>query len=468
MEELKSLYDLYSKSDEIHRDTEMNNEGERKEFLLKDVFVLTKQIKYDEIGIGTGIIGKFNEKGKFELFSLEYPVSLFKNIEPIYEVLIDEKKEFLESQSDKVHNIKKYEVVVAITSVFNENNKNTQQVKSIIRIESIKEENGDKKEPTKEAIEVLKKQPYLVGLIGVDKINIPVIADSEIILQGLQKQCHLPLEPIGDDLNKTISRKIDIYSLGKNKIEPMYIPETLGKEKVYFAYNNIPRNALNIFNSDKLMINGYTFKNDSKIIIILIKNIHEFLKSKIVTQKRGTYITGYLLQNYAKEIEELIKSSPITIDDFKKYTGYSITDMDKMLSIYEYSLLIGIEAIDYRIIKILFDTLKYNIPDDMTDIVYSVSLAFSAFKMANKDDETEDIIELKKKIKNFLNNNLTDLNSDYQIGKTNMINEIKNRLLISDNLASKIINDLDSAGYININEETETITFEKEIVDLFN
>lgn len=467
MEEIDSFFALYSKADDIINKARMSNEPQESSFFLKNVYVITKQSLYDlPKDLGTTIIGKFDKNGKFEMFKTKYRFVLFDNIEAIYEIYNESGKTFPELPSDKLHLVNKYSIEIKISASIDDNEKE-QISNEIVKIEKEEEEEIP---PSEETINALKKMPYLVGLLGIKQINVPVIVDSEIVLQGLQKECLLGLEPIADSLQETLSRKIDVISLGEGQKLSIYIPEMLGKNKVYFAYNNIPKNAINMLNSNRLVINNYIFKNDSKIILLLVKNVNEYLQAKSISQKKGTYVTDFLITHEKDVLRQFIKSNPISPEDFVKYTGYSITDIDKMLTVYSYSIKAGIQAIDYRAMRILFDIFPETALDDFRNIVYAISTVFSAYALINGNNIPEDFNELKSKIKDFVSENIKvdNIDENKKIYKNELREKLKSIFEITDYLATLIIEQLDKSGYINIHEDGKTISFEKQMKALFN
>ena len=462
MEEVDSFFALYSKADDIVNKARMSGEAQESTFLVKGVYVITKQALYDlPKDFGGTILGKFDNNGKFEMFKAKYRFSLFDKIEAIYELFKEKGINYTEPPSDKIHNVFKYDVEISISAKIV--NEKEEVATEVVKIE--KEIEEEKQIPL-EAIEVIRKMPYLIGLLGIKKINIPVIVDSEIVLQSLQKDANLQLEPIADTLQDTLARKIGVISIGTEKMQPIYVPEMLGKDKIYFAYNNIPKNIINMLNSDRLIINNYTFKNDSKIIILFVKNIDEYLKSKTVSQKNGTYITDFLIAKEKNNLSILINSPPISATDFVKYTGYSLTDLDKMLSIYSYFVKAGIQAIDYRVIKILFDIFPESAIEETENIIYSASLVFCSYLMINGKSLPENFNELEEKIKAFVKENI-NIVEDKQLYKNDLRENLKSVFEISDYLASRIIETLDKSGYINIHEDGKTTTFEKQMLALF-
>lgn len=464
MEEINSFFELYSKLDDVINKAIMSDEPQKSTFLLKDVYVMTKQSLYNITERnGMTLLGKFDEKGKFELFKTYYNFELFKDIEPIYEMFKGRGKEYAESPSDKIHEVKKYEVEISITVKIAEDGK--QEIAS--GIEKITEEPEVYEPPSTETISILKKMPYLVGLLGIKGINIPVIVDSEIVLQGLERDCGLNLEPIADTLQETLSRKLGIITMGDKEMQPIFIPEMIGKDKVYFAYNNLPKNIINILNSNRLIIDDYSFKNDSKIVLMLISNIDEYLNSRFVSQKKGTYINDFLISHEKDTLKKLITSNSISAQDFTKYTGYSITDIDKMLTIYSLIMKTGIQAVNYKVMRILFDIFPEIFSDDTKNIIYVVSIVYSAFLLYGGFKTTEDFHELEKQIKEFVDNNINKSPEGKTIYKNELREELKSVFEITDYLATTIIEQLDKTGYINIHEDGKTVTFEKQLRALF-
>jgi hypothetical protein len=463
MEEIDSFSALYSKADDIINKARMSGEPQESSFLIKNVYVVTKQAMYDlPKDHGTTILGKFDKNGKFEMFKTSYVFSLFNDIEAIYELIKGRGISYTELPSDKVHTIFKYTVEINIfASAVDEKAQVGTEISKIYKEE---EENV---QPSEETISALKKMPYLAGILGIKQINIPVIVDSEIVLQSMQKDCGLEVEPIADALQETLARKIGVISIGNEEIQPIYIPEMLGRDKVYFAYNNIPKNVINMLNSDKLVINNYVFKNDSKIIVLFIKNINEYLKTNTVSQKKGTYITDFLVMHEKEILHTLITSPPISASDFTKYTGYSITDIDKMLSLYSYSIKAGIQAIDYRAMKILFDVFPETVLDDSKNIIYAVFSVFCSYLLINGQPVSDDFDDLLDKMRKFVSENITTVSDNKTIYKNELREKLKSVFEITDYLASAIIEQLDKTGYINIHEDGKTVSFEKQMKALF-
>ncbi|MEM3860625.1 MAG: hypothetical protein QW478_14730 [Candidatus Micrarchaeaceae archaeon] len=449
---LQDITELYDKVGKLIETSKLDNENKEEEYELSEVYFVAipslYNISSDE---NKCIIGKYNRYGKFEMLETYFLMKDRKNIIPIHELITNKSGEHLESPSDKIHDIVKYNITLKV-SVEIKNNE-TKISSQITNVSSIPEANNIDEQKLKE---IIQKYPFLIGFLGIKGVNIPIIVDSDIVLKELKEKCGLVTEPIGDNFIDTISRKISVYEFGKEKYPIIYIPETLGKEKAFFEYSNIPRN-MSIFNSQRIVINGYSFINKTKMIVIIIKPISYFIS--LQNSLAASFINSSFINNYKEEIKFLIESSPIDANLFEKYSNYTLSDLNSMLQMYSLALSIGIESADSNFLMLIHNLDKYtNEKEDLENNIIAFTVMLASYYSYNELQGYEDITKLKQNMLSFLKR------TDIEINKVKTT--MKNRFNIIESKTNKMIEDLDQKGFINISNEKDKIIFEQQTLDL--
>lgn len=451
---LQDITELYDKVEKLIEASKLDNENKEEEYELSEVYFIAVPSLYNiSSDENKCLIGKYNRYGKFEILETYFSMKDRKNITPIHELIINKSSEYLEAPSDKVHDIVKYNITLKVSVEIK--NGEAKITSKIVNINSMPETNNIDEAKIKE---ILQKYPFLIGFLGIKGVNIPIIVDSDIVLKELKEKCGLVTEPIGDNFIDTISRKISVYEFGKEKYPTLYIPETLGKEKAFFEYSNIPKN-MSIFNSQRIVINGYSFINKTKMIVIIIKSLSYFFNTQ--NNLAASFINSSFINNYKEEIKFLIKSPPIDASLFEKYSNYTLSDLNSMLKMYSLALAIGIESADSNFLMLIHNIDKYiNTKEDLEYNIMAFAVMLASYYSYNELQGYENIVKLKQNLSSFLKR------TDIEINKVKTT--MKNRFNIIESKTNKIIEELDKKGFINISNERDKILFEQQTIDLLN
>jgi hypothetical protein len=446
---IDSFYELYSHIMGSKEQSNLEFTDTSQDYEINNVYFITKTRLINPASKGQikSIIGKLNETG-LELLEINIPKELENQIEPLHELYSGKTTHSLVSAGNRgVIPIKKYNIEITV-SLFSDVKKHP-----IIELKKL-EEISEEKNNEKLIYDILKNKPYLAGFIGIYGITIPLIIENSITLSSLINVCGLVPEPISTDIEKTFTRKISVIETGKSDFPELIIPSTIGKKKAFYIYDTPPRTIFNFVNKNQLLLGGYLYKNETKLIIGMIKTPEAFftLKNNL---NIATFVTPAILKKDQDDIIALIHSNPIDQTEFEQMTGLSIEYLNKALYIFGQFLKLGVFISDKNHLKIITETKEdFNNQLVRDSLIVGISFVEKMIEL-NKYKELTQLTshaDLEKALKFMIENEAYSLSKDdlneqlqekyanlYLTGVDAIISElIKKNILSYDNETKKI------------------------------
>ena len=171
--------------------------------------------------------------------------------------------------------------------------------------------------PDPQVYDILKRNPFLIGFVGMRNRYIPIVVDDENILSelGIVRNAL----SITGSVKDTFVTKVDVRNL-LNKPETIDVPIILFKKKVFYAFRSVPKELLDLINASVVKIGKYQFENNTHVSIIIIRNISEYLKHTEFKDYTplATFVTEDIAKEYKNDIQVLAQSFPLTKSDLEK------------------------------------------------------------------------------------------------------------------------------------------------------
>ncbi len=130
--------------------------------------------------------------------------------------------------------------------------------------------------PDSKVFDILKEKPFLIGFVGIRNRYIPVVVDDESVLENLEIRTYTL--SLSGSLKDTLTTDVDLRNLD-NKPKSVSVPLIFFKNKVFYAFRNVPKELLEIISSPTIKIGKYKFENNTHIGVIIIRNISEYVKN---------------------------------------------------------------------------------------------------------------------------------------------------------------------------------------------
>jgi hypothetical protein len=165
--------------------------------------------------------------------------------------------------------------------------------------------------------EILKRNPFLIGFVGIKNRYIPIVLDNENVLSEIG--INVNALSITGSVKDTLVTKVDIRNLF-NKPETVDVPIILFKNKVFYAFRSVPKELLDLITSSTVKIGRYKFENNTHISIIIIRNISDYVKHTEFKDYTplATFITEDTARQYKNDIQILAQSMPLSKPDLEK------------------------------------------------------------------------------------------------------------------------------------------------------
>jgi len=314
--------------------------------------------------------------------------------------------------------------------------------------------------------EILKRNPFLIGFVGIRNRYIPIVVDNEnipselgIIVNSLS---------ITGSVKDTLVTKVDVRNLS-NKFKSVDVPIILFKNKVFYAFRSVPKELLDLINSSTVKIGRYKFENNTHISIIIIRNISDYVKHTEFKDYTplATFITEDIAREYKNDIQVLAQSMPLTRADFEKI-GISneileiYLSLSGILSSQHYAISKDILTAVYSIMKngvnyLINETDTTIVKQDVEKILAVIAFYYEYYE-ENKDTKmiAFQLDKIDAELKGLIATHETIKLDKYK-------NKLKNLYKISTQDAENIIENMKNMGFFEEIEEEGKIMLTDEV-----
>jgi len=314
--------------------------------------------------------------------------------------------------------------------------------------------------------EILKRNPFLIGFVGIRNRYIPIVVDNEnipselgIIVNSLS---------ITGSVKDTLVTKVDVRNLS-NKFKSVDVPIILFKNKVFYAFRSVPKELLDLINSSTVKIGRYKFENNTHISIIIIRNISDYVKHTEFKDYTplATFITEDIAREYKNDIQVLAQSMPLTRADFEKI-GISneileiYLSLSGILSSQHYAISKDILTAVYSIMKngvnyLINETDTTIVKQDVEKILAVIAFYYEYYE-ENKDIKmiAFQLDKIDAELKSLIATHETIKLDKYK-------NKLKNLYKISTQDAENIIENMKNMGFFEEIEEEGKIMLTDEV-----
>jgi len=314
--------------------------------------------------------------------------------------------------------------------------------------------------------EILKRNPFLIGFVGIRNRYIPIVVDNEnipselgIVLNSLS---------ITGSVKDTLVTKVDVRNLS-NKFKSVDVPIILFKNKVFYAFRSVPKELLDLINSSTVKIGRYKFENNTHISIIIIRNISDYVKHTEFKDYTplATFITEDIAREYKNDIQVLAQSMPLTRADFVKI-GISneileiYLSLSGILSSQHYAISKDILTAVYSIMKngvnyLINETDTTIVKQDVEKILAVIAFYYEYYE-ENRDTKmiAFQLDKIDAEMKSLIATHETIKLDKYK-------NKLKNLYKISTQDAENIIENMKNMGFFEEIEEEGKIMLTDEV-----
>jgi len=320
--------------------------------------------------------------------------------------------------------------------------------------------------PDPKVYDILKRNPFLIGFVGIRNRYIPIVVDNENVLSELGIVVNAL--SITGSVKDTLVTKVDVRNLF-NKPETVDVPIILFKNKVFYAFRSVPKELLDLINSSAVKIGRYKFENNTHISIIVIRNISDYVKHTEFKDYTplATFITEDIAREYKNDIQTLAQSMPLTRSDFEKI-GISneileiYLSLSGILSSQHYAISKDILTAVYSIMKngvnyLINETDTTIVKQDVEKILAVIAFYYEYFE-ENKDTKMI-AFQLDK-----IDAELKSLIATHESVKLDRYkNRLKNLYKISTQDAENIIENMKNMGFFEEIEEEGKIMLTDEV-----
>ena len=322
-------------------------------------------------------------------------------------------------------------------------------------------------QPDPRVFDILKEKPFLIGFVGIRNRYIPIVVDDESVLENLEIKTHTM--SLSGSLKDTLTVEVDVRNMD-NKAKSVNIPIIFFKNKVFYAFRNVPKELLEIITSPAIKIGKYKFENNTHIGVIIIRNISEYVKNNTLKDYTpvSTYVTYDMSNDYKDDIKILVNSSPIQQSDLPK-AGLS----NETLNIYlrlsgillsnRYAINKDILTATYSILKnginaFINETDQIIVKQDIEEILSLIAFYYEAIEEARQRGEIValQIEKINEELQKLIINRTKVKQADYK-------NRLKNMYKISTQDAQNIIENMIGKGFIEEIEDDETYVLNDEV-----
>ena len=330
------------------------------------------------------------------------------------------------------------------------------------------EEINDNISPDERVFNILKDKPFLIGFVGVRNRYIPIVADDESVLENLGIKTYTI--SLNGSIKDTLVTEVDVRNL-MNKSKEIQMPIIFFKDKVFYAFRNVPKELLEIISSPVIKIGKYKFENNTHIGVIIIRNISEYVKNNTLKDYTplSSCITYDMAEDFKEDISVLVNSPPIYQSDLSK-AGLS----NETLNIYlrlsgillsnRYAINKDILTATYAILKnginaFINETDQIIVKQDLEEILSLISFYYESIEEARQRGEMS-VLQIEKindELKKLVINRVKIKQGEYK-------NRIKSMYKISDQDAQNIIDNMVGRGFIEEIDDDETYVLSDDVI----
>jgi len=304
---VKKLNNYYLKSK-----SSQSENPEEYYFVLRNAFVLIGE--YQHVSVSTKQLSRiYLADESLNSILVEVDPTKITDLIPVFSYSTHGKK-LIESSFENPNEIKryvKYNFGIRLLLTIEEGEANGQIILDFA--EEVKEDLS----PDPRVYDILKRNPFLIGFVGIRNRYIPIVVDNENVLSELGIQVNAL--SITGSVKDTLVTKVDVRNLS-NSIQSIDVPIILFKNKVFYAFRSVPKELLDLINSSTVKVGRYKFENNTHIAIIVIRNIADYVKHTEFKDYTplATFITEDIAREYKNDIQVLAQSMPLTQADFAK------------------------------------------------------------------------------------------------------------------------------------------------------
>jgi len=289
-----------------------NQQSEEHHFVLRNAFVLIGE--YQHINISTNQLSRvYIADESLNSILVEVDPTKITNLIPVFSYSSHGKK-VIESNFENPNEVKRYiKYNFGIRILFTIEDGNTTGQAIVDFAEEVKEDLS----PDQRVYDILRKNPFLIGFVGIKNRYIPIVVDNENALEELG--IIVNALSITGSVKDTLITKVDVRSIF-NKPDTVDVPIILFKNKVFYAFRSVPKELLDLINSTTVKIGRYKFENNTHLSIIIIRNISDYVKHTEFKDYTplSTFVTEDIAREYKNDIQILAQSMPLTKSDLEK------------------------------------------------------------------------------------------------------------------------------------------------------
>lgn len=322
-------------------------------------------------------------------------------------------------------------------------------------------------DPDPRVFDILKEKPFLIGFVGIKNRYIPIVVDDESVLENLHLKTYTL--SISGSLKETLITKVDIRNF-ERKPMTLDVPLILFKDKVFYAFRNVPKELLEIISSPTVKVGRYKFDNNTHLGIVIIRNIAEYIKNNTLKDfsPLSSYITYDMTEDYKNDIKLLSESFPIDQKDLVK-SGLSPETLNIYLRLSgillsnRYRITKDILTAVYSILKngvnaFINETDHDIVRQDVERILSVIGFYYEYIdESKNIPDEYKKIYNISDVIKNLVINRQKVHREQYK-------NKLKSIFRISEQDSLNIIENMINGGYIEFLDETNELMLTEEVI----
>ena len=421
--------------------------------ILKDCYILAEQFTYDPEQTEQPLFIYAMTENPFQTIKINLP-SKKMDIKPIYKTF-----EYSISGTNNTELIYQKPIKVDLTMLLNIS---FDEEKGIVVVNLLLDKVDEKAEvennivPKEKAISILKEYPFLIGFAGIKKMIMPILFDDDAVFQELKGIDYITFT--GKGFSQFLTR-VEIF--GYNSRQEIKVPVFITKPKIYVNMSNLDKDEITLMRAVNYQVDNYTFSNSTTFIPILFGDISKTIAdlestNQISELKMATYVNSIVVKEYKEEIETLIKTNPLSIDDIKE-TSMTVDEIKIFTQIA--SMLIKdkykFKKEDLQIIKTIYNAktlLADNKPFASRDIeiLLSIIAFYNTAKAKNPEYKEGQAQSLQGTIKAIIDR-------QYQIPLVDFKNTFMRDYGVSENKFEEITKVvIEDEGYIEIREENNT------------
>lgn len=426
----------------------------KEKVILKDSYILAEQFTYSPEKTEEPMFVIAMTENPFQTIKINLPIKKIDNIKPLYKTF-----EYSISGVNNSELINSLPVKVDLEMILNISIDEKAKISTNLTLNEVVEKQERESPELKQKIySTIKQYPFLIGFVGIKKMIIPILFDDDSVSQDI-KGMNNYFTFTGKGFSQFLTR-VDVY--GENSKQEIKVPVFLTKPKLYVNMSNLNKDEITLMRATNYQVDNYTFQNTTTFIPIIFGDIAKTISdlestNQISELKMATYVNSIIVKEYKNEIETLIQTPPLSIEDIR---NMSMTVDEIKIFTQVASMLIKdkykFTKEDLQIIKAIYNvkTLLVNnkpfISRDM-EILLSIISFYETAKVKNPEYSESQSQSLHETIKAIIDR-------EYAIDFNAFKDTFIKRYGVSEKKFDEIIeNVMDNEGYLELRNGNEII-----------